>query len=42
VRTHPRALGRGEIVERLAKLPPLETLLTADDLERQKVKLAQR
>ena len=30
-------LGRREIVERLARLPPLETLLTADDLERLKV-----
>ncbi len=33
-------LGRREIVERLAKLPPLETLLTADDLERLKVNAA--
>ena len=33
-------VGRREIVERLAKLPPLETLLTADDLERQKMNAA--
>ena len=32
--------GRREIVERLAKRPPLETLLTADDLERLKVNAA--
>lgn len=30
-------LERDEIVARLSRLPPLETLMTADDLERQKV-----
>ena len=30
-------LSRNDIVARLAKLPPIETLFTADDLERQKM-----
>jgi 8-oxo-dGTP pyrophosphatase MutT (NUDIX family) len=31
------SISRNDIVARLAKLPPIETLFTADDLERQKM-----
>jgi 8-oxo-dGTP pyrophosphatase MutT (NUDIX family) len=33
---HPPAITRDEIVRRLASIPPIEDLLTADDLEKQK------
>ena len=34
--SYPLRIDRETIVARLAQLPPLETLMTADDLERQK------
>jgi hypothetical protein len=35
--SYPPRIDRETLVARLAQLPPLETLMTADDLERQKM-----
>jgi len=40
IESYPSRIDRETIAERLTKVPPLDTLFTADDIERQKVNAA--